>query len=182
MNRVKGSALIPCVKAIKADKSGALDKLLTQKTRDALSKLILPSSWYDLDIYKNCLNALAEVGANNDEHIIREWGRASSEAIMGKVYKSSIIKGDLVAAMERFGFVHKSLFSFGTLETDFISDNEIIFSIGDFDVDFRALFYIMIGWLEKYIELCLGKPVQAAFIEKSWEGKPLTRIQLTWAA
>jgi len=182
VNQVKGSALIPCVKAIKADKSGALDKLLTQKTKDAISKLILSSSWYDLDIYKDCLNAVAEVGANNDENIIREWGRASSEAIMGSVYKSSIIKGDLVSAMERFGFVHKSIFSFGTLNTEFVSSTEMIFSIGEFDVDFRPLFYIIIGWLEKYIELCLEKPVQAVFIEKSWEGNPSTRIKLTWSA
>jgi len=182
MNQVKGSALIPCAKAIKADKSGAYDKLLSQKTKDAISKLVLPSSWYDWEIYKNCLNAIAEVEANNDENIIREWGRISSEGIMGSVYKSSIIKGDLVSAMERFGFVHKSIFNYGTLKTEFVSDNEMIFSIEDFDSSFKTIFYIIIGWLEKYIELCLEKPVQAVFIEKAWEGNSITIIKLTWPA
>jgi len=182
MNQVKGSALIPCVKAIKADKSGAYDKILSQKTKDTISKLVLPSSWYDWDIYKNCLNALTEIVANNDMNIIREWGKISSSAIMGSVYKSSVVKGDLVSAMERFKFVHKSIFSFGTLKNEFVSDNEMIFSIEEFDSDFQTIFYIVIGWLEKYIELCLGKSVQAAFIEKAWEGNPVTRIKLTWSA
>ncbi len=182
MKQVKGSILLPWVKGIKANKSGVYDSLLTQKSKDAISKLILSSSWYDFDIYKNCFNAIAQVEVKGDTNICREWGRAYSDSIMKSVYKSSIIKADPKSIMDRFGLVLKSMFNFGQLKQERIKDNEMILLVEDFDPDFELFYYIIIGWLEKYIELCMEKPVQATFIEKSWEGNPVTRIKVTWPA
>jgi len=182
MKQVKGSILLPWVKAIKANKSGVYDSLLTRESKEAVSKLILSSSWYNFDIYKNCFNSIAQVEVKGDRNICREWGRAYSDSIMKSVYKSSIVKTDPKSIMDRFKLVMKSMFNFGQLKNELVADNEMIVSIEDFDPDFELFYYIIIGWLEKYLELCLGKPVQAAFIEKSWEGNPVTRIKLTWSA
>jgi hypothetical protein len=180
MKQVKGSILLPWVKAIKANKSGIYDNLLTRETKEAISKLILSSSWYPFDIYKNCFNTIAQVEGKGDRNLCREWGRAYSESIMKSVYKSSIVKTDPQAIMDRFKLVMKSMFNFGQLKYELSSNNRMIITVEDFDPDFELFYYIIIGWLEKYIELCLGKPVQAEFIEKSWEGSPVTRIKVAF--
>lgn len=182
MKQVKGSILLPWVKAIKANKSDVYDGLLTRETKEAISKLILSSSWYGFDIYKNCFDAVARVEVKGNQNVCREWGRAYSESIMKSVYKSSIVKANPEAIMDRFKLVLKSMFNFGQLKSRMVSDQEMVLAVEEFDPDFELFYYIILGWLEKYIELCLEKPVHAEFIEKSWEGNPITRIKITWPA
>jgi hypothetical protein len=90
MRKVKGSIFIPWVKAIKAYKTGLYDDHLMQEDKKILSGLILPSSWYSFETYKNCFIAVSTVFAQNNPEIIREWGREYSNQIMGSVYKRAI--------------------------------------------------------------------------------------------
>ncbi len=182
MLNVKGSILLPWVKTIKANKSGVYNDYLTAEDKATLSKLILPSSWYTFETYKNCFNAVVAVEAKGSAEACREWGRVYSDAIMSSVYKRAIKKGDAKAAMDQFTFVFKSMFSFGKVQSEFPSDREMIVTIEDFDPTFEVWYYITRGWLERFIEMCLDKPVKSDFMEKSWKGAPATRIKVTWAA
>ncbi len=182
MRNVKGSILLPWVKAIKANKTGAYDRYLTEKDKETLSKLILPSSWYDFETYKNCFTAVVDVEAKGALEVCHDWGRAYSDVIMSSVYKRAIKKGDPKAAMDQFTFVYKSMFSFGKVISEFVSDREMIVTIEDFDPHLEAWYYVTRGWLERFIELCLDKKVSSEFLTKSWRGDPATRIKTTWAA
>ncbi|MFO7557939.1 MAG: hypothetical protein R6X10_03835 [Desulfobacterales bacterium] len=182
MRKVKGSIFIPWAKAIKADKTGLYDDHLTEEDKKVLSGLILSSSWYSFETYKNCFNAVSTVIAQNNPETLLEWGREYSNQIMGSVYKRAILEGDPKQAMEQFVFVFKSMFSFAKMSNEFVSDTEMIVSIEEFDPDFELCYYLFRGWLEKFIELCLKKAVQTKFVQKSWEGAPLTQIKVTWSA
>ncbi len=182
MRKVKGSIFIPWAKALKADKTGLYEGHLTQEDKEILSGLILPSSWYSFETYKNCFNAVSKVFAQNNPETIREWGREYSNQIMGSVYKRAIKEGDPKLAMEHFAFVFKSMFNFAKVSTEFVSDNEMIVSIEEYDPDFELCYHLFRGWLEKFIELCLNKTVQTEFLQKTWEGAPLTQIKVTWDA
>jgi len=182
MRKVKGTIFIPWAKAIKADKTGRYDDHLTQEDKKILSGLILPSSWYSFETYKNCFNAVSMVFAQNNLETILEWGREYSNQIMGSVYKRAIQEGDPKQAMEQFLFTYKSMFNFGKVSSEFVSDTEIIVSIEEYDPDFERCYYLFRGWLEKFFELCLDKAVRTGFGQKSWEGAPITQIKITWDA
>jgi len=141
---------------------------------------VLPSSWYSFETYKNCFNAVAKVVAQNNPKTLREWGKESSNRIMGSVYKGAIQKGDLKLAMEQFVFVFKSMFNFAKVHSEILSDNEMLISIEEYDSDFELCYHLFRGWLEKFIEMCLEKKIQTEFTHKSWEGAPLSQIRLFW--
>jgi len=182
MRKVKGSIFIPWVKAIKADKSGSYDDYLTQEDKEILAGLILPSSWYSFETYKHCFNAVSSVFARNNPETVRLWGREYSNQIMGSVYKRAIQYGDPKLAMEQFEYVFKSMFNFARVDTKIVSDTELIFSIEEYDPDFELCYHLFRGWLEKFIELCLKKEVRSEFLQKTWEGAPLTQIRVAWDA
>ena len=180
MRKVKGTILVPWVKAIKADKSGTFEALLTSNDKEALSKLVLSSSWYPFETYKNCVNAVAKVVAQGDGETIRQWGRAYSDEIMTSVYKRAIKKGDPKAAMDQFAYVFKSMFNFGKVSSEVSSDQEMVVSIEDFEADFELFYHVTRGWLERFMELCLDKEVHSEFVKQSWSGAPLTQIKTSW--
>ena len=88
VTQVKGSMLVTFVKAIKADKTGACEKLLTEEDKKVASSLILASKWYPFEIYKNCFKAVCKVNAKNRADVLREWGRFAGEETMSNIYKT----------------------------------------------------------------------------------------------
>ncbi len=135
MRKAKGSMFIMFVKAIRADKSGAFDKYLTDSDREVISQVILQSGWYPYETYKNCFKAVAEVMANNDPKTLIEWGREYGEATMSSIYKTVVKKDDVVSAMDTYQNVFKSQFDFGEIKCDVTGDNELEITISGFDKD-----------------------------------------------
>ncbi|MCP4763708.1 MAG: hypothetical protein GY870_18195, partial [archaeon] len=135
MKQVKGSMFKMIAKAIRANKSGEYDKLLSDEDKEFLAQNILSASWYPFDIYKRCFNALAKVQAKGNMDICRQWGRIEGEATMTTIYKQTIIDGDPRKAIEKFKRFFKLMYDFGDLEIDFISDNEVVINYVDFDPD-----------------------------------------------
>jgi len=180
MRKVKGSIFIPWVKMIRADKTGLFDDHLTPEDKETLSGLVLPSSWYSFEIYKNCMTAVAEVIAQNNSEILRAWGKEFGKTIMGSVYKRAIQEENPKQAVEQFVYVFKSVFNFARMKMEEISDNEVLVSFEEFDPDFEVWFTVSVGWLEQTIGLCVNKAVQFEFLQKTWEGAPLTQFKITW--
>ena len=48
------------------------------------------------------------------------------------------------------------------------------------DPEFPPVYAIMFGWLERTLELCGAKNIQAEVIRKSWEGAQDTAVRLKW--
>ena len=180
VKQVKGSMFKMIVKAIRANKSGAYDNLLSDKDQEFLSQNILSASWYPFDIYKKCFNALAEVQAKGNMDICMQWGRMEGEATMTTIYKQSIIEGDPRKAMDKFRRFFKLMYDFGELVMEYPSDNEMIITYKDFEPDFKILYYVGQGWVERFLELCGSKDLKSKFIAKSWEGAEETKIHVTW--
>ena len=182
MKQVKGSMFKMIAKAIRADKSGAYDNLLSDKDKEFLSQNILSASWYPFDIYMRCFNALAEVQAKGNMDICIQWGRMEGEATMTTIYKQTIIEGDPRKAMEKFKRFFKLMYDFGELDIEFISDTEMTITYKDFEPDFKIYYHVGLGWMERFLELCGCKDLNSKFLVKSWEGAEETKIQVSWSS
>lgn len=180
MKQVKGSMFKMIAKAIRADKSGAYDNILSDKDKEFLSQNILSASWYPFDIYMRCFNALAEVQAKDNMDICIQWGRMEGEATMTTLYKQTIVEGDPQKAMEKFRRFFKLMYDFGELAIEFLSDNEMTLIFKDFEPGFKIYYYVGLGWMERFLELCGCKDLNSKFLAKSWEGAEETIIQVNW--
>ena len=182
MKLVKGSMMKLVAKAIKVNKSGIYNNLLSDKAKELLSQRILDPIWYPFEVYKECFNALSQVDANNNPLLIVQWGRNRGEELMTSIYKHSIIEANLKNATENYKRFHRSVFNFSEIEIEIISDNEIVLTYKDFEPNFENFYHIAIGWAQRFFELCLGKKITYKILQKSWNGADATRFSLSWVS
>jgi len=172
--------LIEFVKSIKADKTGAFDRFLTDADRAVLSQRILPGSWYPFETYKRCFTAVARVLAKDNAETLREWGRQYGQATMTSIYKIILQKKDAQSAMTAYNSVFRSQFNFGKTEFKMVSENEMLIGLMGFEPDFTALHHVAQGWMERTIALVINKPVRSEIAGNTWEGGPAVVIRLRW--
>ena len=180
VTQVKGSMLVTFVKAIKADKTGACQKLLTEEDKKVVSSLILASKWYPFEIYKNCFKAVCQVNAKNRADVLKEWGRFAGEETMTNIYKTVLNKKDAQSALEAFKQITKNVYDSISIESTMVSDNEVLIKITDFDPDFEQWYLVSLGWIERTIELVIKKDVKSQVVERSWLGAPATVFKMSW--
>jgi uncharacterized protein (TIGR02265 family) len=180
MRRAKGSVLIDFVKTIKADKTGAYDKVLTPEDKAFLDQRILPSAWYDYEIFKRCFNAVFEVFAQKNLETIRKVGKMYGESIMTNQYKNLLKNGDPLEYIKKYPVYIKNFFDFGEVQIIEEGPKQVLLRILDLDPTFPPVYYIMIGWLERTLELCGARSVRIEFIKKSWENNAETEVRYTW--
>lgn len=181
VTKVKGSMLVTFVKAIKADKTGACQKLLTDEDKKVASSLILVSKWYPFEIYKRCFKAVCQVNAGNKPDVLREWGRMAGEETMTTIYKTVFNKKDAESAMGNFQQIVKNVYDSINIKTEKVSDNELMIKITDFDPDFEQWYLVGLGWMERTIELVIKKDVKSQITERSWLGSPATVFKMSWS-
>ena len=180
MAKVKGSIFIPWVIGVRADKSGACDKNLTDEDRKAISGKILASSWYPFDIYKNCVNAVVKEIAKGNMELLRQWGRDFVDSTYKHIYKNLFSEKNPKRAMKGHQMMFKTLYDFVSMDLEEVSESEYIVKLEGVEPDFKPFFYTAIGTFEKSLEYAGAKGLKAEFIDKSWEGAPATRIRFSW--
>jgi hypothetical protein len=179
---VKGSICIDLVKMIKSDKSGACDKLLTDKDRDIINQKILPSIWYPYETYKHLIAAIFEVFAKKDTKVAKEWGRAVCQAVMTTMYAALITKRDPLDFLNKYGSIHKNFYDFGKIEVTIEKEKQVLFKLPQEFKDCFPVYYLIQGWLEHGMELCGAKNIKVDFLTKGWKGQPDTTLRIFWTS
>ncbi|MFX1239163.1 MAG: hypothetical protein ACFFAS_03865 [Promethearchaeota archaeon] len=180
MKKIKGSLVKSCVIPARANKTGIYQKILTEQGKDLLKQRIFDSIWYSHDAYKELFNAVCKVEANNNKKIIIEWGKKFGEITMTSIYRGSIVEGSIEKALNKYARFHKMVYTIGTIKYEILSENHIIIAYADFDPEWENFYYLALGWLKKYLELCVGKQISHKIIKKSWEGAKDTTYEFTW--
>jgi len=180
MKRVKGSILVDFVKTIRADKTGVYERYLTPEDKAIVTGKILPSAWYPYETFKNCFNAIFEVLAKKNLDQARQWGKFYGEAIMSGIYKGLLRQDEPLEYIKKSQVHIKNFYDFGKIEVISEKPNQVLIKAMDFDPSFPPLYYIMLGWWERTVELCGAKNIQSEFVRKSWEGAEDTAFRIKW--
>ncbi|MBI9078088.1 MAG: hypothetical protein JEZ02_22010 [Desulfatibacillum sp.] len=181
MRQVKGTLLLPLAKTVNANKTGVYDSLISDEAKEIVENRILASAWYPFEVYKSIYTAVGKVVANDNEDLFHKWGIAEAERVFKDVYASIIYKGDAPRSIEMLNrFVNSKMFNFGGFDTEFLSENEMVASVEEFDRDFKVALVVLCGWMQRYLELCLDKPVKSEFLKRSWKEPGLTKMRFTW--
>lgn len=180
MKQVKGSVLIDFVKTIKASKSQAYDKYLTEEDKKLFSQRLLPSAWYPFDTFKRAFLGVFEVLAKKDLETVRKWGRMYGEAIISNLYRGIIREGHPMESLLKYPTYVRNMYDFGKVEVKELGPTTALITVTEFDPDFVPFYYIMFGWLERSLEMCGAKEIQSELVSASWQGAPQTQIKLSW--
>ncbi|MFC1884090.1 DUF2378 family protein [Thermodesulfobacteriota bacterium] len=180
MDKVKGSVIIPFIKWIRKDKSGAYDKYLNNEDRKIISGRILASSWYAYETFINFVNTVAKVEAKGNMETVRAWGREWVNKEYENIYKNTYVKTNPRRAIKNRQTMFNALYDFAIADLEEVSESEYVMTIKGPGPDFKPAFYAVIGSMERGLELSGAKGLKAEFIDKNWEGAPNTRIRFSW--
>ncbi|MFN3712319.1 MAG: hypothetical protein ACK4SX_01540 [Alcanivoracaceae bacterium] len=172
--------LVGFVKAIKADTTGRLEPFLTDEAKDLLEERILAAKWYPFAPYKACFQAVCRVNAQSSPEIMRLFGRKAGEETMTSIYRTVFSKNTVEGAMESFRVIGSTVYDSITIRSDMLADNRLRISFHDFDPDFAEWYFVGLGWMERTLELVLGKDIRSEIVERSWEGAPATVFEMSW--
>ncbi|OLS14185.1 MAG: hypothetical protein RBG13Loki_2196 [Promethearchaeota archaeon CR_4] len=173
--------LKPLIIIIRANKTGAYDKLLSDKAKKLVAEHIFDPVWYPYETYKEIFNALCQVEATNNPRVILQWGRVRGREILSTIYKYTLTDDRVKAALFSYTRFHKAVFNFGEIEGTFVSNHEIQTTYRNFDPEWVNFFYLSTGWQEEFFHLCLGKPVNYKILKGPMKGADVTQLSLTWA-
>lgn len=180
MKQVKGSMVKLPVKSARANKTGIYQEKLSEKALELLDQRILDAAWYPFELYKELLNAVADIDGKNSPKALFKWGQRYGEVLMTSIYRRTVSVDDIHEAIAKYQSFHKQVYNFGSIKEEFLSDNELIASYVDFERDWECFYHIAFGWLQKFLELCLSKEVAYAFVSKSWESEKDTSFRFQW--
>ncbi len=182
MKQVKGSLIITIVKSIKTSSKGwgEYDRILSDRAKEFLQKRILTGSWYPLEDYRECFDAICYVEARNNQEIVLKWAIREAYRWLTTLYQAIILKGDIEMAIEKYQRLHRRFFNFGEIIPNVISDNKIELSYKDLPLDWENWYQSSVGWVITFIKLCIDKEVDYTFLNKSWIQDGGTKIQFSW--
>ncbi|MFX1275127.1 MAG: hypothetical protein ACFFAT_08800 [Promethearchaeota archaeon] len=180
MKKIKGSLFKAWAIAIRANKTGIYDDLISEEDKQVISQRILDAAWYPFDTFKRCIIAVCKVEARGNLRIIEKWSYDYGKTMIERTYNSPMNKKDLNMALNSYNRLFNLWFNFGRQYGEIISENEIHVIIDDFDKDFEVFYNSAKGWMASFFEMYLSTRVTTSFIEKSWNGANKTSIKITW--
>ncbi|MFX1500190.1 MAG: hypothetical protein ACFFDH_04405 [Promethearchaeota archaeon] len=182
MKQVKGSMVVGLVRGIKRNypKRAEFNKILSDKAKDFLQQRILTASWYPFDTYRELYDASCLIVSENNPKNLYEMGVNAANSSFSEMYSSTVQKGDLRMAIERYRRFHGRIYNFGDTIVEFVSDNELIFIYKDMPRDWENWYHMIAGFALTFIELCIDKKVDYSFLNKSWEQEGWTKIKFSW--
>ena len=181
MKKVKGSAMVHFVKAIRSNKSGVYNKYFLKEDWDIISKPILPALWYSYETYKRCFTAVFEIAAHKDYEKVKEWARLYADLIMTDIYKHTIKKDDPLYHIKNAPVYIQTFYDFGHAEVKVEGPKKVVLHLSDYDPDFAPFYFFHLGWFQRVVELCGARNANCEFLEMSWVTKRNTTTYLvTW--
>lgn len=178
--RAKGSMVKIMVISARLNKTGIYQEILTEEAKKMLNERIFDSVWYSHEPHREIFDAVCKIEAHNNPKILIEWGKKFGESIMKSIYRGSIVEGSIKRVLDKYARFHKLVYNTGTIVSEVIAENHVIVSYTEFEKDWEVFYYIALGWLLKYLELCTGKKISHKIIKKSWEGDNATSFEFSW--
>ena len=148
-----------------------------------LSARVDPSRWYPMDSFERMGVAILREIARNDLRLVEHFGRVSLDALC-KQYDNLVAEGDPNESLLRFRVLRQSFFDFPALEIVDVYEHHAAATVsyGMGATAEEAATHQTMGFFERLLERCGGRPVRVALTARSWLGDPKTRIQMSWTA
>ena len=178
---VKGGLIIDYVKMIRSNPQLPWAEHLAPEELEEVQQLILPASWYPLELFQRIGLATFKLIAKENYQVIRLFGRASADRMNAET-PGLVSPGRARDTLRKYRLIQDRLYSFRPVQTDDLAPQHLLihtYSLPE-ETAARLIMEIVAGTVERLIELSGGRNIQTRLIEAVWEGAGQNTLEVTW--
>jgi hypothetical protein len=178
---VKGSVIVDYLKIIRANPDLPWAEHLTPQDLSTLDQMVLPASWYPLDMYQRMGMAIFKLVSGEKYEVVQAFGRSVADRMAAQT-PGLVAKGSARDTLKKFLAVQDRLYSFKLFESEDLVPGRVILIQNTLprDQGGRLLMEVLTGNAGRLIELSGGLNVRTRVLEAMWEGGRRNRIELAW--
>lgn len=185
-NRIKGHILLARLQYVRdaagEAKLGEVLAGLPAEDRAVLSGMLLPVTWYPLDLNLRLDGAIASVLSPDDKaRVFLEMGRASAEQNLKGVHRPYVREGDphfLLSAAPR---IYAAYYAVGNRTYEKVGERAAVLRTFGAETVSATDCLTVIGWHQRAIELCGGTAVTVEETQCRARGAPHCEYRCDWA-
>jgi uncharacterized protein (TIGR02265 family) len=185
-SRIKGHILLSRIQYVRevAGEARFMEVLasLPAEDRAILSGMILPVTWYSLDLNLRLDAAIATVLSPGDRsQVFLEMGRASAEQNLKGVHRPYVREGDphfLLAAAPR---IYAAYYAVGKRTYQKTGERSAVLRTEGAEIASATDCLTVIGWHQRAIELCGGTDVKVEEVQCRARGGPHCEYRCSWS-
>ncbi len=183
-HQVKGLLFLDYVRMVRANKSVEWHIVLDPgDLHYFFEDTIDPAGWYPMDTFERVGNAILKYVGKSELAGVELWGRRSAMQLV-VAYPMLLAEGDPVESINRFRVLRQTFFDFDALDVPLLHPGaaQIVprFHMGR--VAEEAACFQMMGFFAGLIERAGATNLKAKFRQRSWDGDPQTRLDLSWVS
>lgn len=186
--RIKGTALVDTIKALKAIKKRGgqpeLERVVGQlgaETRKIFDAPVKSWDWYSIDVFAELLEALVRETANGNPEILTERSEQVVDSQLRGVYRIFIKLGSPGYVIKRIAAVHETYFDGIQIIPEVDDSRQASIKYVGFKKRHAILQYTIIGFFRKALELSGAKQVQVNFKVPMSDDAAYSEVAITWA-
>jgi uncharacterized protein (TIGR02265 family) len=184
-SRIKGHILLTRLQYVRGvageEKLGEVLASLPAEDRADLTGMILPVTWYPLDLNLRLDSAIATVLSPGDKaKLFLEMGRASAEQNLKGVHRPYVREGDphfLLSAAPR---IYAAYYAVGNRTYEKVGEKAAVLRTFGAETVSATDCLTVIGWHQRAIELCGGTAVQVEETQCRARGGPHCEYRCEW--
>jgi uncharacterized protein (TIGR02265 family) len=184
-DRIKGHILLSRLQYVR-DVGGEakLVEVLTRLTaedRAVLTGMILPVTWYPLDLNLALDGAIASVLSPNDKsHVFLEMGRASAEQNLKGVHRAYVRDGDPQFLLSSSPRIYAAYYAAGSRTYEKVGEKAAVLRTLGAETVSATDCLTVVGWHQRAIELCGGHDVKVVETQCRAHGAPHCEYRCEW--
>jgi uncharacterized protein (TIGR02265 family) len=164
-NRIKGHILLSRLQYVReVAGEGKLEEIvagLAAEDRAVLAGMILPVTWYPLELNLRLDDAIATVLSPADKaRIFIEMGRASAEKNLKGVHRPYVRDGDPHFLLSATPHIYAAYYAAGSRTYEKVGDKAALLRTLEAETVSATDCLTVVGWHERAIELCGGRNVK----------------------
>jgi hypothetical protein len=183
--RVKGTALIHVVKALRSVKDEARP-LLPEHLHRYLKERILAASWYPLKDLVALVGAVAQVIKSRQPEfpgdVFTLMGRAVAREDLSGVYAQLLKRGNPQESVLRAASLWRTYFDTGSLSVSLIGPGRARVELDDFGVNSPEMCRVLVGWFSEFAEMTGVGDVSFIETQCRCRGDPSHVWEIEWEA
>ena len=185
MARIKGTALIDTLKAIK--ERGGEEELarifahLEGEAKNVFEGPIQPWNWYSIDAFTDFLEADVRETANGNPDVLIGRAEKVIESQLRGIYRIFIKLGSPGYVIKRIASVHATYFEGIQIIPEVDEDSRATIKYVGFKKRHRILEYTITGFHRKALEISGAKQISVNFSVPMSDDTPYSEVTITWA-
>jgi len=173
--------IVDYLKIIRANPDLPWAEHLTPQDLATLNLLILPASWYPIELFQRMGVAIFKLVSREKYSVVHLFGRSLAER-MSEGNPGMVSKGRPADTVKKFLAIQARLYSCKFFEGEEAGPGRILIYVNSRreDVGTRLLVEAMSGTVKRLVELSGGTNIRIKVLEAMWEGGERNKIEVAW--